>query len=54
MAELLDLLNCLQFRWLRLDGSTKADLRPQLVANFKAERQRVLRIPPLDARAGSA
>jgi superfamily II DNA/RNA helicase len=42
MTELLDLLQdllgYLQFRYLRLDGGTKAELRPQLVADFNAER----------------
>jgi len=41
MTELLDLLqdllNYLQFKWLRLDGGTKAEIRPQLVADFNAE-----------------
>jgi hypothetical protein len=41
MTELLDLLQdlltYLQFKWLRLDGGTKAELRPQLVADFNAE-----------------
>jgi hypothetical protein len=42
MTELLDLLQdllgYLQFKWLRLDGGTKAELRPQLVADFNAEK----------------